>query len=737
MLARTADGNHGATILVVEDSPVQAELLRRALNEAGYRVVIANNGAEGLAITKANRPAAVVSDVNMPVMDGYTMCLRIREDELVNATPVILLTMLSDPLDVIRGLNAGADAYVIKPYNVPALITRIGELLEHAPGPPPPVERRKLQVRLAGEIHSVDAHGPRMLSLLISTYESAMQQNRELVATQQALEELNQHLEQKVLEKTATLQASEREFRLLAESMPQIVWITRADGWNIYFNKQWVDYTGLTLEESCGHGWNRPFHPDDRQRAWDAWQNAVNNNGVYSIEARLRRTDGIYFWWLVRGVPVLDEAGKVEKWFGTCTDIDDIKQAEAEVEKHRYHLEELVAERTQELVAARRQAEAANVAKSAFLANMSHEIRTPLNGIVGMANILRREGVTPEQADRLNKIDAASHHLMGLINNILDLSKIEAGKFVLEEAPISVGDILRNIKSILSESVKAKGIELRVKTEVFPSNLYGDPTRLQQALLNYATNAVKFIETGSVTLHLHKQAETSDSMLVRFEVTDTGIGIEAEAMSRLFSAFEQADNKTSRKYGGTGLGLAITKRLAEMMGGEVGADSTPGVGSTFWFTAKLKKGEAVAATQTVAHDEVETAIRLHHAGCPILVVDDEPINREIAQLQLESVGLVVDTAQDGAEAIALAGKKVYKVIFMDMQMPNIDGLEATRQIRELPGYRQTPVIAMTANAFADDKARCFAAGMTDFLAKPFDPDELFAVVLHTLDRGEA
>ena len=425
--------------------------------------------------------------------------------------------------------------------------------------------------------------------------------------------------------------------------------------------------------------------------------------------------------------------GLVTGTVGLNLDITQRKLAEAELARYKAHLEERIGERTRELQAAKQAAEAASIAKTAFLANMSHEIRTPLNAITGMTHLLRRAGVSPDQSGRLDKIEMAGRHLLEIINAILDLSKIEAGKLWLDRSQLRVATLVNEVVGMVQGSAATKRLRLHTEIGLPDICLLGDATRLRQALLNYVGNAIKFTDHGEVVVRVRLLEEGAADVLLRFEVTDTGIGIEQSAIDRLFSVFEQADNSTTRQYGGTGLGLALTKRLAQLMGGEVGVSSEPGQGSMFWFTARLEKAGRIAVPPTAEAVPEEAWLLDRHAGKRILVVDDEAINREVIQGLLQDVGLIVDGVEDGDKAVRLVAQQAYDLVLMDMQMPVMDGLEATRAIRGLTAGERLPIVAMTANAFAEDRDRCLAAGMNDFITKPVVPEVLFGTIRTLLE----
>ena len=635
-----------------------------------------------------------------------------------------------------------------------------------------------------------------------------------------------------------------------------------SDGVIVDVNPVFESMVGWTRDEAVGRsGAELRIWVDESSR--QAVFSALRDVGrVVNMEVRFRHKAG-------ETLDVSYSSSRVEiagvpHFVGMGADISLQKAARRALEQDHERLESLVAQRTLELASANR-------AKSAFLANMSHEIRTPMNAIIGLTHLMARDTLDATQRGRLLKVDHAARHLLQVINDILDLSKIDAGKMQIEATEFSLDDVVERAFEMVGGAAAEKGLELVVDTDHLPDRLRGDATRIVQAMINLLANAVKFTDHGWVRLRGELLAEDRQRLQVRFDVTDTGPGIAPHQLEGLFAPFQQADSSTTRRHGGTGLGLALTQHLARLMGGDAGATSTPGQGSCFWFTVWLERAgeagelaapiplkglrallvddlpEALAVlgdrldmlglevdahpsgrsalqrcaaemaagrpydvmlidwrmpeldgietlrklrevlgagtppsilitafnepvmwgqardvqfdavlvkpiTSSALHEtlvrlirrqagrqplvstspgESELLLRRRHDGQRVLLAEDNPVNREVAEELLSGTGLVVETAVDGERAVEMATTRSYDLVLMDMQMPGIDGIEATRILRRRLG-KALPIVAMTANAFGDDRAACMEAGMNDHIAKPVEPEVLYATLLRWL-----
>ncbi len=542
---------------------------------------------------------------------------------------------------------------------------------------------------------------------------------------EQELELLNRQLSEQAGERKAimdALRASTAQLQAILDYSSVGIWLVGLDGKYRFVNKTFCDAVGVPEHRfRAAQHLSEVLAPHIAENCISSDRACLLQDEPHLSHETLPFVDGKEHVLEITKIKLFNEAGEVSGIIGIAVDITERQQAQAA------------------LLEAKERAEAANQSKSRFLASMSHEIRTPMNTIIGMTQLALKTEREPKQRDYLGRIFHSGEHLLRVIDNILDFSKLEAEKLVLEDSDLDLIKIKQALINLVAWKATEKGIRISFDfSAADPGGLCGDMLRLNQILINYTNNAIKFTHQGEIAVRARKLDEDAKTVLLCFEVQDTGIGIPQEQRGTLFQAFHQAETSTSRTYGGSGLGLAISKRLAELMGGEVGFSSELGKGSIFWLKVRLRKCDRPAfpaiSDQKQAPQAGNLAAKAAISGNRILLVEDNSFNQFVAREFLEDAGATVCIANNGKEALDLLHQEQFDCILMDSQMPVMDGLEATRLIRDNAVLRDIPIIALTANAFGEDRARCIAVGMNDFIGKPFRCDDLYTVLAKWVSR---
>ncbi|MBX2987131.1 MAG: response regulator [Bdellovibrionaceae bacterium] len=653
-------------ILMVDDREDGLIALEAVLGGQGYNLIKAQSGREALGLLGLYEFAMVLMDVQMPELDGFETATLIRRQAQYRHVPILFITAINkDESYVHRGYELGAADYLFKPFD-------------------PHILRAKVAV-------------------FVDLFKKTRQIREQAHLISQIKERERQH------ERTRLELDSLRRYQALADAIPHIVWKTTPDGDLTYCNKGWIDYTGLNLESSARTQWHDVLHPDDLKKLLKTWLSTMSDGDRFTLECRLRRHDGETRWHWINAILERDEYGDVVGWIGTCTDIHDRKIMETK------------------LVDSRMQAESASRAKTYFLANMSHEIRTPLNAILGFSEILSNPDLTvSERINSVATIHRNGQQLLHLIDEILDISKVEAGRLEIERKPTDLRELLADLGASLNLKAVEKDLKLVVENiGPFPRWITTDPVRLKQILINLVGNAVKFTRQGEVRVVAKwSAAAPGEEAVLRVEILDTGVGIDSRHVEKLFNPFVQADSSTTRTFGGTGLGLALSKRLASALGGDVWLETSElDRGSHFVMEVAAPPTSSTPFLDHLHQGSVKSAPDVEGAkadldGARILLAEDAVDNQVLITRFLQMAGARVEIAKNGEEAFEKALTGDYALVLMDIQMPRMDGYEATVRLRER-GYSR-PIIALTAHALKEEKEKSLRVGCDDHLTKPVD-----------------
>ncbi len=510
------------------------------------------------------------------------------------------------------------------------------------------------------------------------------------------------------------IEESERNLRQILDTMPQKITNADTEGNVIYFNKKWLDDTGLEFEKLKGWGWEKVIHPDDLEMTKTNWNDSFKTGEIFDMECRIINKEGAYKWHLSRALPIKDEKGKIKMWVGTNTDIHEQKDA-----KYKAETAQLAAEDAMQ-------------AKQQFLSNMSHEIRTPMNAIIGFTSVLLKSKLEKTQEEYLTAIKVSGDALLVLINDILDLAKVDAGKMTYEQIPFNLATSLSSMLQLFDIKLKEKNLELEEKFDkAIPKIIMGDPMRLRQIILNLISNAVKFTEVGKITMCVALMEQDAEKITIEFTVTDTGIGIHKNKLEHIFDDFGQATYENSRLYGGTGLGLTIVKKLIEQQDGTIQVESELGKGSAFSFQLSFAK-----TNQKIKHETEQVSNKqVDIKNISVLVAEDMPLNQLLIKILLTDFGFEVDIADNGKIAIEKLQQKKYDLVLMDLQMPEMNGFDATDHVRKKM-KSNIPIIALTADVTSIDVEKALSVGMNDYISKPIDEQLLYSKIIEVLQKTE-